>query len=516
MKRKMWNAPLLMPGIFLAIAMIFVACSDDDDGGDDPQGPELTITSFNPTTARIDETVVITGTGFNTDFSQNSVFFTGSQSSATPGLAQAILEEGNATSLTVIVPESAIDGPITVRANGVEAVSSQSFTVDTSLPDPVLTSLDPTNGLPGVAVTITGENFGEDATVIQVLFGDTEAQVSSITNTSIVTAVPENLEEGELQVSVSRDGVSASTTLSFTVNPLPVGVKTAYWVAQEGVFRGVITETGVDITLLYSAAEDENVGSSGIDLDLDGGYIYWTSRGDGVVRAPIDGEGPIELLYEVGGTSGIYDITLDIENKTLYVMTESGFFDPDQNSFINRAPMDGSGELKSIYTLPKSSNLAVSPKLYVANNKLYWTDERLIAVSEGSLDGSTDPIVLFDDSDGLVRPTGITFDPDGERLFIADNRIDGGGSSSILVGKLDGSGDLTTLVGPGDNVRSPSDMEIDLENGFVFWLNATNENNMGETELNRASLDGQTVEVLFDGFNFANYFDLEIGVLGQN
>ena len=513
MKRKTWITPLLILTVFIVAMITFAGCSDDDDGGEDPQNPELAITSFTPATARLGDTVVITGTGFNAEFSQNTVFFTGSESSATPGLAQAILEDGNATSLTVIVPNNAINGPIRVRVNGEEAVSSQSFTIDTSLPDPVLTSLDPTNGLPGAEVTITGENFGEDATVIQVSFGNTEAQVSSVTNTSIVTTVPENLEEGELQVSVSRDGVSANTTLAFTVNPLPVGVRTAYWVAQEGVFRGVITETGVDITLLYSAADNENVGDRGIDLDLDAGYIYWTSVGDGVVRAPIDGQGPIELLYE---SARVYDIALDIENQTLYVMTESGLFDPQQNSFINRAPMDGSGELEPIYSLPRSTNFVVSPKLYVANDKLYWTDEALIAVSEGSLDGSTEPVVLFDDSDGLVRPTGITFDPGSEQLFIADDRIDGDGTSSILVGNLDGSGDLSTLVGPGDNVRSPSDMEIDLENGFVFWLNTTNENNMGETELNRASLDGQTVELLFDGFINASYFDLEIGVLGEN
>ena len=496
-------------GLMITLMLTISSCDDEDDENNmGPEEPTVTITGFAPQTARVDEEVTISGNGFNPDFSQNRVFFSGN--------AEAIIRSGNATSLVAQVPNDAQDGPITVQANGEEAVSQASFTLDTSLPAPTLSSIDPTNGLAGVAVTITGENFGEDAKVIKVLFGNTEAQISSVTHTNIVTAVPENLEEGELQVSVSRDGVSANNTLSFTVNPLPVGVKTAYWVAEEGIFRGIITETGVDITLLYSAAEDENVGNSGIDLDLDGGYIYWTSRGDGVVRAPIDGKGPIELLYEVGGTGGIYDIALDIENQTLYVMTESGFFDPQQNSFINRAPMDGSGELEPIYTLPNSTNLAVSPKLYVANNKLYWTDERSIAVSEGSLDGSTEPVVLFDDSDGLVRPTGITFDPDGKKLFIADNRIDVGGTSSILMGNLDGSGDLATLAGPGDNVRSPLDMEIDLENGFVFWLNATNENNMGETELNRASLDGQTVEVLFDGFNHANYFDLEIGVLGQN
>lgn len=518
MKRKMWNALLLMPGIFLAIAMIFVACSDDDDGGDDPQGPELTITSFNPTTAKIGETVVITGTGFNADFSQNSVFFTGSQTSATPGLAQAILEEGNATSLTVIVPENAINGPITVRANSTEAVSSQPFTLDTSLLDPVLTSLDPTNGLPGVAVTITGENFGEEAAVLQVLFGDTEATISAVTNTSISTSVPENLAEGELQVSVSRNGINAANTLSFTVNPLPVDVKTAYWTTMDGILRGEITDTGVNITTLYDADSEGFTTATGVAVDFTGQMIYFTSSTSGVNRAPLGGEGPIELLYEAVNSA---DLAIEPKSGKIY------FFSIDEGaekSFIFKGDMDGSGDLDTLYSFDYTLSFETflyegpepyTPKLLLTENRIYWTETGINPrVMVGSITGDVAPQVLFS-SDELIRPTGIAIDPVNQKLYIADNGASEGLESTIFSGNLDGSGTLSVLVASGDNVRSPSDMEIDSENGFVYWLNEITENTMTNTELTRASLDGETVEVLFDGFSGAIFFDLEIGVVDE-
>lgn len=517
MKRKTWITPLLILTIFIVAMITFAGCSDDDDGGEDPQDPELAITSFNPATARVGDTVIITGTGFNAEFSQNTVFFTGSESGATPGLAQAILEDGNTTNLTVIVPDNAIDGPIRVRADGEEAVSSQSFTVDTSLPDPVLTSLDPTNGLPGAEVTITGENFGEDATVIQVSFGNTEAQVSSVTNTSIVTSVPENLEEGELQVSVSRDGVGSTNTLLFTVNPLPVDVKTAYWTSSEGILRGEITETGVNISPLYNVDSEGFTSAAGVDVDFAGQMLYFTSNGLGAFRAPIGGEGPIEQLYEVPSSN---DLAIDPESGKLYFISID---EAAEKSFIFKGDMDGSGDLDTLYSFDYVLSLETflyegpqpyTPKLLVTEDQIYWTETGTNPrVMVGSIMGDIEPQELYG-SDELIRPTGLAIDPINQRLYVADNGVSESLNSTIFSGNLDGSGTLSVLVASGDNVRDPSDMEIDLENGFVYWLNEI-PGTTASTELVRASIDGETVEVLFDGFVGAIFFELEIDVVDE-
>ncbi|SHK32163.1 IPT/TIG domain-containing protein [Reichenbachiella agariperforans] len=511
-----------MLAVLITMVTLISSCKEDE-GGEVPGGGELTITAIDPAKARIGEQVTITGTGFNPDYSQNEVkFYAGDDltgGEATKIYETATLIKGTATSLVVEVPAKAQDGHIIVMANGEELESSMDFVVDTSIGNPVLTSLSPTNGYPGAEVVITGENFGESVEAIEVKFDEVVATISEVTNTTITTAVPEGMTEGEVQVNVSREGTAADKTLSYTVNKIPVDVKTAYWTATDGIYRGIISESGVIIIRLYADA-DENFGSAnGIEVDVDGGQIYFSDQSN-IFKAPINGEGPVELLYE--GISSTGDIAIDKVSESVY-FTARDSFKPvlTTNSYIIKGSLDGTQSLDTLYVFDRDFNPSsnqhegpspVSPKLYVANNKLYWTDRgKTLGVWEGSLDGTVEAKVLFDATDGLVGPSGITFDRESSKLFIADNGLSSGLESTIYVGNLNGEGDLETLVGPGDNVRAPSDMEIDTENGFVFWLNVTNENEMGETELNRASLDGEIVEVLFDDFNFANYFDLEIG-----
>ncbi|GAA5023090.1 hypothetical protein GCM10011506_05690 [Marivirga lumbricoides] len=504
-------------GLFTGLAIAFTACKEDDNT--DPEGPgtELSITDFTPKTARVGDTVVITGTGFNADFSQNTVFFTGSQTNTTPGLAQAVVIAGSTTSISARVPSDVLDGPITVRTGEEEAVSEADFTLDTSLGAPVLSSIDPTNGLPGVTVTISGENFGDAVEDLEVLFGETEATVTAVTNTSITTKVPESLAEGEVQVSVSREGTAATSTLSFTVNPLPVDVKTAYWTSLEGILRGNITETGVDITTLYDES-NEGLGSpSGIDVDFVGGMIYFTST-NGVSRASIEGDGTVELLYESKQST---DIAIDPTAGKVYFFSIDG---AAEQTFIIKGDMDGTGEADTLYRFDYTLSFETflyegpqpyTPKLLLADNQIYWTETGTNPrVMVGSVTGDTDPVELYG-SDELIQPTGIALDPVNQKIYISDNGVNEALESTIYVGNLDGSGSLAVLVGAGDFVNSPSDMEIDLENGFIYWLNVKESTSgaVAPSALVRASLDGSAVEVLFDGFSGAIFFDLEIGVV---
>lgn len=494
---------LLTLMICLIVGLNFLSSCKDDDGGD--PDPGLSITAITPATARAGEEVVITGTGFNADFTQNAVKFT-----ATAGeFVTAAVKSGNATSLTVDVPEGAQDGPIQVTANGETVTSTMEFTLDTSLGAPVLTSLSPTNGYPGTEVVITGENFGEEVSAIEVLFGETEAAVSALTSTSITTVVPEGMEAGEVQVSVSRGGTSASTTLSYVINEIPVDVKTVYWTNLDGIYRGAISETGATITLLY----DKNVYSEadntiGIEVDAEGVYIYWSTYSSGVYKAPANGEGPIEQIVQ-DNNYDFYDIALDAENEMLYFLAYSEDY---STAYINKVPTDGSASEEEIYSFSTEEIGGVeSIKLYVSGDKIYWTDGFYLRVMEGSIEGSTDPQVLFDDSDGLNYPSGIAVDSENGKIYIADYGVPLGATDQILIGNLDGSGALSTLVAAGDNVKTPYDMEIDLENGYVFWMNLEATPGTNQSQIMRASLDGSSVELLFDGFEGGAYFDLEIG-----
>jgi len=80
---------------------------------------------------------------------------------------------------------------------------------------PTITNFEPTSGLVGETVTITGTNFSTNLDATTVSFNGTLAVVSSCTHTQIVTTVPEGATTGPIIVSVV--GISATSATSFTV-----------------------------------------------------------------------------------------------------------------------------------------------------------------------------------------------------------------------------------------------------------------------------------------------------------
>lgn len=78
------------------------------------------ITSFAPTSATIGSTFTIVGEGFSAVPEQNSVAFNGTSAS---------ILSATETSLTMVVPNGATSGPVSVTVNGNSVVSSSIFTV---------------------------------------------------------------------------------------------------------------------------------------------------------------------------------------------------------------------------------------------------------------------------------------------------------------------------------------------------------------------------------------------------
>ena len=100
----------------LGLTVFISACKNNDTPGPDP----LSITSINPTQAPVGASIVITGTSFNTTPASNSVVFTGN--------AVAQVTAATTTSMTVVVPTTAQNGPISLSSGGV-TVQSPSFTI---------------------------------------------------------------------------------------------------------------------------------------------------------------------------------------------------------------------------------------------------------------------------------------------------------------------------------------------------------------------------------------------------
>src|SRR5207244_9986470 len=108
----------------------------------------------------------------------NTVTFNGA--SATP-------TSWNNTSIVVPVPSGAASGSVVVTVAG-HTSNGASFTVTTP---PSVTSFWPTSGPVGMAVTITGANFGTSQGSNTVTFGGTSAGTAAYWSaTSITVTVP--------------------------------------------------------------------------------------------------------------------------------------------------------------------------------------------------------------------------------------------------------------------------------------------------------------------------------------
>jgi hypothetical protein len=148
----------------------------------------VTITSFTPASASPGHFITITGTGFSTVASQNVVSFNNS--------AEIPATSSTETTLNVVVPVGATSGKLTVRVNGISALSTQDFTVLA----PLITSFSPAYGLPGTTLTITGEHFGPTPNNNTVNINGTPATILTATETQITATIPSGATTGKITV----------------------------------------------------------------------------------------------------------------------------------------------------------------------------------------------------------------------------------------------------------------------------------------------------------------------------
>jgi hypothetical protein len=163
-----------------------------------------TITGLSQTSGLVATPVTIAGANFGSTQGTSTVTFNGTVATPT---------SWSAASIVVSVPGAATTGAVVVTVGGV-ASNGINFTVIASAPS--LTSLNPTSGAVGSAVTIAGANFGTTQDTSTVTFNGTVATPTSWSAASIVVPVPSAATTGPVVVTV---GGVASNGLSFTVVP---------------------------------------------------------------------------------------------------------------------------------------------------------------------------------------------------------------------------------------------------------------------------------------------------------
>ena len=159
-----------------------------------------TITDFNPPSGPVGTQITINGTNLS---SPTSVTVNG-----TP---VASIDSNNASQIKVTVASGTTgSGPIVVNTPGGQATSSTNFTVGSA---PTVTAFNPTAGLVGASVVITGTNF---TGATSVKFNGTAATPFSVDNDGqITTTVPSGASSGT--VSVTTGNGTGTSTVTFTV-----------------------------------------------------------------------------------------------------------------------------------------------------------------------------------------------------------------------------------------------------------------------------------------------------------
>jgi len=210
--------------------------------------PGPSITGVNPGSGLVGASVTITGANFGATQGTSTVSFNGTAGAPT---------SWSATSIVATVPAGATTGNVVVTVGGV-ASNGVSFTV--TVPPPSITSLNPTSGLVGTSVAISGANFGATQGTSTVKFNGTTATPTGWSATSIAAQVPAGATSGNVVVTV---GGVASNGVGFTVQTdttPPVVTITAP--ASNATVSGTIT--------LTATATDPDSPVSFVQFQVDG------------------------------------------------------------------------------------------------------------------------------------------------------------------------------------------------------------------------------------------------------
>jgi len=229
--------------------------------------------------------------------------------------------------------------------------------------------------------------------------------------------------------------------------------------------RGNLDGTGLEI--IVSGLNNP----TGIDVDGTANKIYWSDKGNSLIKRSDFNGGNIEILRSDIAANGI---ALDVGSSIMYWVTGAGE--------MQRANMDGTGDIETILTGLGDSRFI---ELDLINNKIYWTDFANSKIRRANLDGVGGAEDVFT---GLNEPNGVTLDLDAGKIYYTETILD-----RIVRRNLDGSGAIEVLV---TGLNFPSDVKLDFVNGKLWWVDGPN------GVVQRTNFDGSGgAETMFSGIS---------------
>lgn len=204
----------------------------------------------------------------------------------------------------------------------------------------------------------------------------------------------------DLLISAQRDGTNQKTILDSTVltGPASVAVDAKHrklYVVDQGNTR--IIRANLDGTFV-----EELIGGLDspldIDIDVDGGKIYWTDFGGtsaGVWRANLDGSNSEHLLDSAAGFSDPLGLALDLQNDKIYIAERA-------TGTLNTADLDGSNPQSIISGIDPDPDVEVD----TISGTVFWSEWNDDTVHSANLDGTGDTAIL-ELTDGIDGPRGL-------------------------------------------------------------------------------------------------------------
>lgn len=153
--------------------------------------------------------------------------------------------------------------------------------------------------------------------------------------------------------------------------------------------------------------------------------------------------------------------------------------------------LDGSGDPISVYDYDDGVNdprdVAVDP----VSGKIYWINRNdsspeVHEIWVANADGSGGEIKLFELNGTTDYANGLAINPSNNKIYWSST--DGG----IIVANLDGTGTPSELY-DDTNASSPRGITVDVVNEFIYWADKSDEN------IVRGNLDGSGTTILYSG-----------------
>ena len=276
------------------------------------------ISGVSPTSGLAGTQVTISGSGFGATQGTGQVWL---------GSVPGVVENWSDTQITTNVGTGAVTGVAQVLQSGVLS-NSVPFTVNL----PHITSVSPTSGVPGTAITINGSGFGSSQGSGNIWLGSTWGSVTNWSDAQIIAVVASNSTNGTARVTQNgywSNAVQFTVPVSYSFTGISIvphevsmvvgdtrtlqaidangtALTGLTWKSSDTTIASLSTDDPPIITALAEGHVTISVGDGSADLiiypgpALPTGTVQWSDPGDG--------SGVTSIVPAVPSASGVADV----------------------------------------------------------------------------------------------------------------------------------------------------------------------------------------------------------------